>query len=205
MEKENILNKSIYDFSQKIEIIQAIIIGLIAFLTPTFLAQLINVIFGTQSIIATNSQLMVGSIVNMALIISAINIKGWKKIIGIITMPSISTILSGYVFGTASVYMVYMIPAIWLGNFVLIYTYKLLMLGKKKNYFLVGIIGIIIKVLIIYGSFSLLNVCGIFPSKLVNNLQVAVGMTQLITACIGMVIAFVLYKIEKGKFTKESE
>ncbi len=78
MEKENILNKSIYDFSQKIEIIQAIIIGLIAFLAPTFLAQLINVIFGTQSIIATNSQLMVGSIVNMALIISAININGKK-------------------------------------------------------------------------------------------------------------------------------
>ena len=79
------------------------------------------------------------------------------------------------------------------------------MLGKKKNYFLTGIIGIITKTLVIYGNFWVLNVCGIFPSKLVNNLQVAMGTTQLITACIGMVITFVLYKIEKEKFTKESQ
>ena len=87
-----------YDFSKKADLIQAIIIGLIAFLVPTFLAQLINAIFGAQSIVTTNSQIIVGSIVNSALIFSAINVKGWKKIIGVVTMPSISTILSGYVF-----------------------------------------------------------------------------------------------------------
>lgn len=199
MERENVLNKTIYKFSERIEAIQTVIIGLIAFLVPTFLAQLINLIFGAQSVIATNSQLIVGSIVNTALIISAINIKGWKKIIGVITMPSISTILGGYVFGTASVYMVYMVPAIWLGNFALIYAYKFIMLGKKQNYFLAGIVGIIVKVLIIFASFELLNLFGIFPSKLVSNLQVAMGMTQLITASIGMLIAFVIYGIEKRK------
>lgn len=59
-------------------------------------------------------------------------------------MTSVATILGGYVFQTASVYMVYMIPAIWLGNFALIYSYKLIMLSKEKNYFLAGIIGMII-------------------------------------------------------------
>lgn len=199
MEKENVLNKTIYNFSDKIDIIQTIIIGLIAFLVPTFLAQLINVIFGAQSVIAANSQIIVGSIVNSALIISAINIKGWKKIIGVITMPSISTILSGYVFKSASVYMVYMIPAIWLGNFVLIYAYKFIMLGKKQNYFLAGIVGVIAKVLVIFGLFEILNAFQIFPSKLVSNLQNAMGVTQLITATIGMLIVFVVYQIEKKK------
>lgn len=79
MEKENTLNQRIYDFSEKMDFIQTIIIGLIAFLVPTFLAQLIQMVFGAQSVIATNSQIIVGSIVNTALIISAINIKGWKK------------------------------------------------------------------------------------------------------------------------------
>lgn len=202
MERENVLNKTIYQFSEKMDIIQTIIIGLIAFLVPTFLAQLINLVFGTQSIITANSQLIVGSIVNTALIISAINIKGWKKIIGVVTMPSISTMLSGYVFGTASVYMVYMIPAIWLGNFVLIYAYKFILLGKKKNYFLAGVVGIIAKVLVIFCAFELLNLFGIFPTKLVSNLQTAMGMTQLITASTGMLIAFAIYQVEKRKLVK---
>lgn len=199
MEKENTINKTIYNFSQKAEIVQTIVIGLIAFLVPTFLAQLINIIFGKQSIIASNSQIIVGSIVNTALIMSAINIKGLKKIIGVVTMPSVSTILSGYVFGTASVYMVYMIPAIWLGNFALIYAYKFIMLDKNKNYFSAGVAGIIAKVLVIFGVFELLNVFNIFPQKLVSNLQTAMGLTQLITATIGMLISFAIYQVEKKK------
>ena len=201
MEKESVLNKTMYDFSKKADLIQAIIIGLIAFLVPTFLAQLINVIFGAQSIVATNSQIIVGSIVNSALIFSAINVKGWKKIIGVVTMPSISTILSGYVFKSASVYMVYMIPAIWIGNFVLIYAYKLIMLEKNKNYFLAGVVGIIAKVLVIFGCFEILNLFNIFPDKLVANLQKAMGLIQLITASIGMLIIFIVYQIEKKKLT----
>ena len=202
MEKESVLNKTIYNFSEKIDIIQTIIIGIIAFLVPTFLAQLIQIIFGAESILANNSQLIVGSIVNTLLIMTAINIKGWKKIIGIVTMPSISTILSGYIFGTASVYMVYMIPAIWVGNFALIYAYKFIMLGKNKNYFLAGIVGIIVKVLVIFGVFELLNLFGIFPNKLVSNLQTAMSFTQLITATIGVLISYVIYKVEDAKLQK---
>ena len=112
-------------------------------------------------------------------------------------MPSISTILSGYVFGTASVYMVYMIPAIWIGNFALIYSYKFLMLGKNKHYFLAGIVGIIVKVAIIFALFNLINLFGVFPEKLVENLRNAMGMTQLITATLGIIVAFLIYKLEK--------
>ena len=199
MDNEGFLNKTIYKFSEKVDIIQTIIIGLVAFLVPTFLAQLIQAVFGAQSVIAANSQIIVCSIVNTALVTAAINLKGWKKIVGVVTMPSISTILSGYVFGTASVYMSYMIPAIWLGNFALIYAYKFILLGKEKNYFLAGTVGIVAKVLIIFASFELLNVFKIFPEKLVNNLQTAMGMTQLITATIGVLISFIIYKVEKNK------
>lgn len=199
MEKENVLDRRICDFSEKVDIVQSIIIGLIAFIVPTFLAKLINIVFGAQSVVATNSQIIVGSIVNMALIVSAINVKGWKKIAGIITMPSISTILGGFVFKTASVYMAYMIPAIWIGNFVLVYAYKYIMLTKKKNYFLAGIVGIAAKVFVIFGCFEILKLFSIFPDKLVGNLQMAMGVTQIITACIGMIISFVIYQIEKRK------
>ena len=199
MEKESIINKRITDFSKATDTIQTILIFLIALLVPTFLGEILNKVFGATSVIATNSQLIIGSIVNTALVVTAINLKGWKKIIGVVTMPSISTILGGYVFKSASVYMVYMIPAIWLGNFALVYSYKAILLGKQKNYFLAGIVGIIIKVAIIFTSFNILNLFGIFPEKLVSTLQTNMGAVQAITATIGVVIAFVIYEIEKRR------
>lgn len=197
MENEGIMKRRVKDFSKGIDIMQTILIFLIALLVPTFLGGILTSIFGSASVISTNSQLIVGTIVNAALVTSAINLKGWAKILGVVTMPSISTILSGYVFGTASVYMVYMIPAIWIGNFALIYSYKFLMLGKNKHYFLAGVVGIIVKVAIIFGLFNLINLFGIFPEKLVTTLSTAMGTTQLITATLGVIVAFVIYKLEK--------
>lgn len=197
MENEGIMKRRVKDFSKGIDIMQTILIFLIALLVPTFLGGILSSIFGSTSVVSTNSQLIVGTIVNAALVTAAINLKGWVKILGVVTMPSISTILSGYVFGTASVYMVYMIPAIWLGNFALIYSYKLLMLGKNKHYFLAGIVGIIVKVVIIFALFNLINLFGVFPEKLITTLSAAMGTTQLITATLGVLVAFVIYKLEK--------
>ncbi|MCI9064141.1 MAG: hypothetical protein HFJ17_06025 [Clostridia bacterium] len=191
-----VINKRVYDFSKHTDIIQTIIIFLISLLVPTFLGEILKSIFATNSVVVTNSQIIIGSIVNTALIVAALNLKGWNKILGVVTMPSIATIFGGYVFKTASVYMVYMIPAIWVGNFALIYSYKLIMLSKNKHYFLAGIIGIAIKVAIIFGGFSILKLIGIFPDKIVSTLQIAMSTTQAITAIIGTVIAFGIYKLE---------
>ena len=165
---------------------------------PTFLGEFIKVTFGAESIVATNSQFIVGSIVNCALIITALNLNGWSKIAGVVTMPSVSAILSGYVFHTASPYMLWMIPAIWIGNFTLVYAYKSLMLSKGKNYVLASIVGIIVKVTVIAVGFMLLKTLGVFPEKLVNTLQIAMTSTQFITATIGAVGGFVIYAAEKN-------
>ena len=196
---EGIIKQTVRDFSKQNELAQTVVIALLAFLVPTFLAQLLNVIFGAESAIAGNSQLIVGSIVNTVLVITALNIKGWTKILFIVTMPSISTILSGYVFKSASVYMVWMIPAIWVGNFALVYAFKYIILEKKKNYFLATIIGIICKVTIIFGFFMILKAFNIFPEKIILNLQKAMSIIQLITATIGCIVSYGIYKIEQAK------
>ena len=199
METETAINQRVHDFSKSIDIMQTILIYLIALLVPTFLGELLKNVFPATSIVVTKSQLIIGSMVNASLIVTAMNLKGWAKILGVVTMPSISTILGGYVFKTASVFMVYMIPAIWVGNFALVYAYKKILVQKNKNYFIAGIVGIVIKVAIIFGAFGILNLLGIFPQKLVTNLQTAMGMTQGITATVGMIIAFVIYKLECRK------
>lgn len=114
-------------------------------------------------------------------------------------MPSISTILSGYVFQSTSVFMVYMIPAIWIGNFILIFIFKWLFVKNKRNYFFTGLIGVICKVLIIFSFFSFLNFIGIFPAKIVANLKTAMSINQAITASIGVMVSYVFYLIYSKK------
>lgn len=197
---ENVLSKRICDYSKAIDIMQIIIICFAALVVPTFVPTWLKAIFGAESFLATNSQLIVGTIVNTALIMTAINLKGWKKIIGVITLPSISNLLGGYVFKTASPFMVYMIPAIWLGNFAIVYAYKLLLVSKQKNYFLAGVVGVIVKVAIIFAFYNIINAFGIFPEKVATMFKVAMGSTQAITATCGVIVsAFIYYPIKKIK------
>ena len=205
MYKENVMQKNMCDYSKGIEIMQITLICIAALIVPTFLAQVLNAVFGKTSWIASNSQIIVGSIVNIALITTAINIKGLKKIVGIITLPSISAILGGYVFKTASVYMVYMIPAIWIGNLALVYLYKVLLLKKNINYFLTGIISIVAKVGIIYLSFCILNIFDVFNERLVSNLKIAMSWTQLLTATIAMIGTYMLYYANKKELKYNSK
>lgn len=190
---ENVLSKRICDFSKAVDIMQIILICFGALVVPTFVPQWLKAIFGAQSVIGANSQLIVGTIVNTALITAAINLKGWKKIVGIVTLPSISNLLGGYVFETSSPYMTYMIPAIWLGNFALVYAYKLILVAKQKNYFLAGIVGVAIKVAIIFVCFNILNAFGIFPEKVATMFKVAMGSTQAITATCGVLVSLLIY------------
>ena len=197
--EESVMRKSVRDYSKISVIIQTVLIYLIALLVPLFLGQILKAIFTANNVIVSNSQYIIGSIVNTALVISALNLKGRVRNFGIITMPSIATILGGYVFGTSSTLLVWMIPAIWLGNFALVYAFKKIKVDMNKNYFLAGIVGIAVKTLIIFGVFNILNLYGIFPEKMVANLQMAMGLTQLVTATIGSLIAFGIYKFETRK------
>lgn len=199
MENARVTSVRVRDFSKERDVLQTILIYLVAFLVPTFLGKILSSLFGSASIVATNSQIIIGSIVNTALILTALNLKGNAKILGVVAMPSVSTILGGYVFHTASVFMVYMIPAIWLGNYALVYLFKLLLIAKKKNYFLTSICAIVTKVAIIFACFSILKYANVFLDKIVTNLQTAMSLTQLITASIGAFIASGFYFLEREK------
>lgn len=197
VKKEKIFNVVFYNLEKKKEILQLIIITLLAFITPFVVPKLLTTLFGGESFLATNSQYVVGTIVNTMLILTGINISGNSKIIGIVTLPSISAMLSGFVFKTASIYTVYMIPAIWLGNFALIYLYRKFFVIKKLNYVFTSIIAIITKGIIIFLGFKLLTLITLIPGqgKVFEALQIAMGMNQLITASLGAIVSYGIIKI----------
>ena len=207
MEKENCFDLKLVDLSKRTEIVVTVLIAIGALLTPFIVPQLLQIVFGKTSFIATNSQYVVGSIVNIALIFAGINLKGYKKIIGIITLPSISAICSGFIFKTASIYTVYMIPAIWLGNFALVYLYRKIYVEKKKNYVLTSVVAILVKAAIIFFGFNLLTWVNVIPGqgKVFEALQLSMGMNQLVTATVAAVVVagiIVGIKTKKGLYKK---
>ncbi len=204
MENEKCLDMKYLQLSKIGEIIEIICICLGVFAVPLVVPKLLTNIFGKTSAIASNSQYVVGSIVNTLLILAGVNANGWKKVVGIVTLPSISALFGGLVLKTSNVYTLYMIPAIWIGNFAIIYLYRYLFVKKNLNYILTSLSAIFVKCAVIYGGFNLLVLAKIIPNgKVFAALNIAMGMNQIVTATIGSIIAFGLIKILESKKVNE--
>lgn len=195
MLKENCLNEGLYNLSKVGNILQLVIISICMFLIPLVVPTMLDAVFGAESVIANNSQYVVGALVNTALITSALAVKGWKNIVALVTVPSISALTSGLVLNISSIFTVYMIPAIWLGNFAIIYAIKYLYIKKNVNYVLSAGAGILAKVALIFGGFNLLTLLVTMPAPVVTALTAAMGINQLITAIIGSALAYGTVKL----------
>ena len=194
---EEVAKKKVYELSEIGEIIQAILIVLGALLVPAVVPQILQFVFGKGSAIASNSQLIVGSIVNTALIMSGLNLKGWRRILAVATLPSLSAISSGFIFGSLTKVTIFMVPGIWLGNFSLIMLMKYLYANKKTNYILSAVISIVVKVAIIFSVLNIWMLASVLPNQgnVADTLRNTMGLTQLITATIGAIISFAIMKM----------
>ena len=187
----SILNNQLVDTKKAMNIAITILIIIGAFLVPTFLAKIIP--------LGQYQQLIVGSIVNMSLILTALYTKGTIKTFAMATLPSLSTILGGLLFGNITLYTQTMIPAIWIGNFAFIFLYKYLFLNQKCNYILTAIISILVKVAIIYLGFTIMINTMQVPDLVQQTLNTAMGITQLVTATSGSLLAFFIVFTTKKK------
>ena len=201
---ERVVDKKVCEFSKVGEIVQTILIIIGALLVPAVVPLLLQAIFGKTSLIASNSQYIVGSIVNTALIMTGLNLKGWRKMLLVATLPSLSAIGSGYIFGSLTKVTIFMIPGIWFGNFALIMLMKYLYANKKINYILSAAVSIIVKVAIIFGVLNIWMGASILPNQgaVAATLRNTMGLTQLITATIGSIISIIIIKC-KEKYYEE--
>lgn len=140
-------------------------------------------------------QILVGTVVNTALIISALNLRA-KKIIPIIVLPSIAVALGGYLFGGFTYALVYLIPFIWVGNLILVLAMKYLNLFKKINYVVSLTVSSALKSFFLFISALILFYLGVIPAPFL----VAMGLIQFVTAFSGGIIAFAMQEIKTGIF-----
>jgi len=168
--------ESIYDIKNIEENIQLVILSAIGF----FL-----------SFILGHPQILVGVLVNAMLIIGATYLKG-HKLLPLILLPSLGVLTAGVIFGTYTIFLLYMIPLIWVGNAIYVYVYKHFNMNQnrlKNNFFGIGVASIV-KAAFLFGFAFLLVQLSILPAVFLT----AMGVLQLVTALIGGVVAIGIVK-----------
>lgn len=133
-------------------------------------------------------QILVGSMVNAVLVLAALKLTDWKKLFPLIIFPSMATVAHNLLFGSFTFYLVYMLPFIWLGNFILVLAIK-----KFSSFQLKVLSGGIVKVLLIFLSANVLISFSIIPKIFFQ----AMGIFQLITFLIGMTAALIINSLLK--------
>lgn len=146
---------------------------------------LYSIISFTFPFLLPHSQILLGSVVNTTLILSAFYLKG-KNVLPLIILPSIGTALNGLIFGPLTFYLIYLLPFIWIGNALLIGGVKLLYIKLKLNYIFSSIISISAKASLLFVSTYILFTLNIIPQAFL----VAMGLIQVFTAAIGCASAY---------------
>lgn len=169
------LDRRSYEFREELEFTEMVVYSFLAFAIP---------------FIFSHPQLLTGSIVNSFLVLSAMHLKS-KKLIPVILLPSIAAVLHGVVFGPLTVFLIYMLPFIWMGNSILVLSVKYFHAVRKTNYLATIIGGSLAKAVFLFSAAFALNYLGLVPDVFLT----AMGIVQLGTALAGGVVARILVQV----------
>ena len=165
------------DHSLKKDIFEFSAYSLLGFLAPFFLSF---------------SQLFLGTVVNISLISSSLYLKG-KKILPIIILPSLGVLSRGIIFGPLTIFLMYMIPFIWIGNSILVFSVKLFHIKLNRSYVLSSVFGSFLKAGFLFIITYVLFILGIVPSAFLF----LMGAMQLFTAVTASLVLVPVKKIRK--------
>jgi hypothetical protein len=166
-----------YTLSNVQENIELIFYSLLAFFIPFVMG---------------HPQLLVGIIVNAAIVLAALNMKGYK-LLPVILLPSVAVLSRGLIFGPFTMFLIYLIPFIWAGNFILLYAYRELKLKRKMNSIMTIIIGAGAKTAFLFGIAFILVQLEIIPIIFLSTM----GLLQLYTALAGGTLALGIHETKK--------
>lgn len=165
------LNKVDYSLSYIQQNVEMFVYAMISFFAPFFIG---------------HPQFLVGVIVNSALVMAALNLKSYK-LLPIILFPSLGVLARGVIFGPLSIYLLYMIPFIWIGNSILVYAFK--RFKKMPALF----IGSLTKTGLLFLAALILVNLKLLPALFLTTM----GLFQLYTALAGGILALGIHTVKK--------
>ena len=174
LKKRLFLDSVIYSYSNNVRYFEILLYSLICFSVP---------------IMFSHPQILVGTVVNAVLILSAHYLKNLELVPAII-FPSLGVVFAGVLFSALTMYVLVLIPFIWVGNFILVYFFKKYRIIDKKKYFLVLCSGAFVKSAFLGVSAGVLILAGVVPKAML----VPFSVLQFMTAFFGGVVAFFIIK-----------
>jgi len=147
------------------------------YLALTGLAFLVPMIFSTP-------QWLIGTMVNTLLFIAALKLD-FKKQLPIIILPSLGAFSHGVLFGPLTVFLLYFLPFIWLGNAVLVRFVGLKPVNHWPFLYRALIASTLKFVILFLVAYVYINL-GLVPAVFLS----AMGLIQLLTAIMGAMTAF---------------
>ena len=159
------LQKREYSFDAHRDFIQLIAFSFLAFMIP---------------FLFPGPQILTGIIVNSFLVFAALGMKG-KNVLPVIMLPSLGALANGLLFGPFTIFLVYLIPFIWIGNFLLVYGIKHFI---GSGYWSAGVISSVLKAGAIFLPAYGLYLAGVIPEVLL----IPMGVLQLGTVLGGVAI-----------------
>mgnify|MGYP001082697256 CR=1 FL=1 len=164
-----------YILKERHEFLELCIISFLSFAIPFFVP---------------SPQLLTGALVNSFIIFAALRFKG-KNILPVILLPSIAAFSRGILFGPFTIFLAYLIPFIWVGNAILLFSMKYLYAKLNKNYFLSLLAGAFLKSSFLFASAFILHTTVQLPAMFLD----AMGVLQFLTAILGGALTFIFTKI----------
>lgn len=140
-------------------------------------------------LLISKPQILVGSTINFLIVYTTLKY-GFKKAIPILLIPSLVATGRGLLFGSATIFLVYLLPFIMISNGILS-----LSIIKIKG-ILGVVIGCVLKVIFLYlATYILVNTISL-PSIFLTTM----GISQLYTALIGSGVALILYLLTNKQY-----
>ena len=173
---------TLFEIRYRQQVVELVAYSFIAFFTPFFIG---------------HPQLLVGTVVNATLILSSLSLKR-NFLLPVIFMPSIAVLSRGLIFGPFTIFLLYFIPFIWIGNFIFTMFFKGMYIKNKTNYFITLLSGSFAKALFLFMVALLLFKLNLIPEIFLKTM----GILQFTTAILGGIAAFAVIKSrEKIKFS----
>lgn len=169
-------NKNEYLFNDRYQYFEMLIYCLVCFFIP---------------LLAGHQQLFTGIVVNSMLTLAALNLKGYK-LLPVIIMPTIGALTAGILFGSFTIYLIYMIPFIWIANSILVFSIKHF---NSRSKLMSILLSSSLKSAFLFTAAFILFQLSIIPSLFLT----AFGIMQLTTALIGSTTGIALNKLLRQK------
>jgi hypothetical protein len=158
---------------QRYQMIQMLALSALGFLIP----------FGIG-----HPQAIVGVLVNAFIIRAALTLPK-DKALPVIFTPTLGVLARGLMFGPFTFFVVFMMPFIWAGNYILLWAFS-----RKKNFVGTLFLSSAAKAGFLYGSAFMLYSAGIVPELFLTTM----GVFQLTTALAGGILVLGELKAEEA-------